>query len=83
MPTPIPDPPDRPVLIEDFYRELAADRAAQARRARTRESRCRVDAGDHCLLRAASRSLTWPTRRSGQSVLLVGERVRQVVCHGS
>ena len=33
MPNPTPDTPDRPVLVEHFYRELAADRAAQARRA--------------------------------------------------
>ena len=33
MPDPIPDTPDRPVLVEDFYRELAADRVAEARRA--------------------------------------------------
>ena len=33
MPNPIPDTPGRPVLVEDFYRELAADRAAEARRA--------------------------------------------------
>ncbi len=33
MPNPTPDTPDRPVLVEDFYRELAADRATQARRA--------------------------------------------------
>ena len=33
MSNPIPDTPDRPVLVEDFYRELAANRAAEARRA--------------------------------------------------
>ena len=33
MSNPTPDTPDRPVLVEDFYRELAANRAVQARRA--------------------------------------------------
>ena len=30
---PTPDTPDRPVLVEDFYRKLAADRAVHARKA--------------------------------------------------
>ena len=33
MPNSIPHTPDRPVLVEDFYLELAADRTAKARRA--------------------------------------------------